>query len=250
MLGNPRPSLVFLHGLLGSSREFVPYLKHFAGHYPSYALDAPMHGDRHAPVTLTATSIVADLKEQLRQIPSPYLLVGHSLGGLVALRYAAQHPEQVVGVVTLDILPYYTSAFPKQYDFHNALHHLFSSPLHPADSHGSGATVSPYYLSLKKYLRGHTPENHEALLESVGEFVRHELCHLLQPSFLDRPVCFLVGESSSFTEGTSELWQTEYPQAKRVVVPEADHMLHLTQRPEVIEALEVWLAGLCAEPLM
>ena len=248
MLGNPRPSLVFLHGLLGSSREFVPYLKHFAGHYPSYALDAPMHGDRHAPVTLTATSIVEDLKEQLRQIPSPYLLVGHSLGGLVALRYAAQYPEQVVGVVTLDILPYYTPAFPKQYDFHNALQHFFSSPLIRADS--SRSEASPYDLSLKKYLKGHTPEAHEAILERVGEFVRHELCHLLQPSFLDRPVCFLVGESSSFTEGTSELWKTDYPQAQRIVVPRADHMLHLTKRPEVIEALEVWLAGLCVESLM
>jgi pimeloyl-ACP methyl ester carboxylesterase len=52
--------------------------------------------------------------------PGPYVLVGHSTGGTFALTYAAQHPEQVAGMVLLDSsspeqftrLP----AYPRQYE--------------------------------------------------------------------------------------------------------------------------------------
>ena len=52
----------------------------------------------------TAGDIVADLHALLTAaaIPGPYVLAGHSFGGLVARLYAATYPDEVVGLVLVD----------------------------------------------------------------------------------------------------------------------------------------------------
>jgi|ERR1041384_956494 pimeloyl-ACP methyl ester carboxylesterase len=58
------------------------------------------------PVKLprTSTQVTDELRELLHVagVPAPYLLVGHSLGGLYARLYAVRFPEEVVGLVLLD----------------------------------------------------------------------------------------------------------------------------------------------------
>jgi pimeloyl-ACP methyl ester carboxylesterase len=56
--------------------------------------------------------LAADLHALLRaaQVPAPYVLAGHSVGGTYALVYAAQYPNQVAGVTLID------SATPYQFD--------------------------------------------------------------------------------------------------------------------------------------
>jgi pimeloyl-ACP methyl ester carboxylesterase len=52
----------------------------------------------------TCSDIANDLHHllQIAQIPSPYLLVGHSVGGLTVRVYAHHHPDEVGGIVLLD----------------------------------------------------------------------------------------------------------------------------------------------------
>ena len=235
-----KPSLVFLHGLLGSSQEFVPYLKHFEGQYAVYALDAPLHGRREQVGALTETSLIADLEAQLAPIPSPYLFVGHSLGGLVALRYAALYPERVVGVVALDIFPYQTS-FTRL--FHATLLRLFAEHL-AAHEQAPSPDDKAYRLALGKYLakcpRGVNPRER---LTYLADFVTYQIDAFFQPQPLSCPLLFLVGEASFFSHLPDDVWQTDYPQGQRVGIVAGDHLLHITQRAEVIAALEAWLAG-------
>jgi pimeloyl-ACP methyl ester carboxylesterase len=57
-----------------------------------------------APLPRTAQDVVADLRALLRAagVPGPYVLVGHSLGGVFVRLYAATYPEEVAGLVLVD----------------------------------------------------------------------------------------------------------------------------------------------------
>jgi pimeloyl-ACP methyl ester carboxylesterase len=60
-----------------------------------------------APTPRTGADLVADLHGLLAaaEVPGPYVLVGHSAGGLVVQGYAAVHPDELAGVVALNPVP-------------------------------------------------------------------------------------------------------------------------------------------------
>ena len=60
-----------------------------------------------APMPRSAESVIADLNALLQTaaVPGPYVLVGHSLGGLFVRLYAATYPDEVVGLVLVDAWP-------------------------------------------------------------------------------------------------------------------------------------------------
>jgi pimeloyl-ACP methyl ester carboxylesterase len=68
--------------------------------------DPPSISDRSSPVPMprTAHDVVDDLHALLAaaRVPGPYILVGHSLGGLFARLYAQTYPDQVRAVVFVD----------------------------------------------------------------------------------------------------------------------------------------------------
>lgn len=109
--GSGEPTVVFENGLGGSldwwakvipavSRETRVFAYNRPGTGASEMVEAPRDGDH----------IVEDLRRVLRAegIAPPYLLVGHSVGGLYMQLFARRHPQEVAGLVLVD------STHPKQ----------------------------------------------------------------------------------------------------------------------------------------
>jgi pimeloyl-ACP methyl ester carboxylesterase len=93
--------LVYIHGTPGDASNFVAYLRHPVAGHPSVALDRPGFGaSRHDRAFVSfaeqARAVIAVL-DAMRVERA--ILVGHSLGGPIAARVAADFPDRVAGIV-------------------------------------------------------------------------------------------------------------------------------------------------------
>lgn len=128
--GEGKPPVVILHGLLGSSRNWTAAGGDLAEHFQVFALDLRNHGDSpHASghtYELMAQDVLGWLDEQgLQRVH----LIGHSMGGKVAMRLACRHADRVSALVVVDIAP--RPKAPKHKDELQALRAL---PLHELSS--------------------------------------------------------------------------------------------------------------------
>jgi len=100
------PPLVLLHGLFGSVRNWGTVQKALASEYRVVALDLRNHGaSPHAPGMDYATQ-AEDVAETLGALGiERTLLLGHSMGGKVAMMLALTRPALVGRLVIADIAP-------------------------------------------------------------------------------------------------------------------------------------------------
>jgi pimeloyl-ACP methyl ester carboxylesterase len=102
--GSGSPTVVFQGGL---TTDWVPVQNKVARFTRACSYD-PANGlwgrSDPAPTPRTAKDVVADLHALLAaaKVPGPYLLAGHSDGGLFVQLYASEHPSEVAGLVLID----------------------------------------------------------------------------------------------------------------------------------------------------
>lgn len=105
-IGDSGPTVVFLHGLFGQGKNFTTVAKALAPDLQSLLVDLPNHG--RSPWTGTtdylaaADAVAATIRAEA---DGPVHLVGHSMGGKVAMVLALRHPELVDRLVVVDISP-------------------------------------------------------------------------------------------------------------------------------------------------
>jgi pimeloyl-ACP methyl ester carboxylesterase len=92
---HPTP-LLFIHGTLHTAACWdVHFLDYFAGHgFASYAVNLRGHGKSEGREKLRWTRIadfVEDVANAVRQLPSPPILIGHSMGGFIVQKYLEDH---------------------------------------------------------------------------------------------------------------------------------------------------------------
>jgi pimeloyl-ACP methyl ester carboxylesterase len=102
--GHRSPTVVFEGGLTHDwfelQNQVAPFTRVCSYDHPN----GPWSRSDPAPTPRTARDYVADLHALLRvaHVPGPYVLAGHSNGGLFTQLYASTHPRQVAGLVLID----------------------------------------------------------------------------------------------------------------------------------------------------
>ncbi|MFO1350559.1 MAG: alpha/beta hydrolase [Gammaproteobacteria bacterium] len=103
--GSGTPSVILEAGLGGTSLDWVYILPGVAQFTRVCSYDRAGYGWSDAsPSPRTSEVIAAELDELLEtaHVRKPYLMVGHSFGGLITRLFAAQHPEKIIGIVLID----------------------------------------------------------------------------------------------------------------------------------------------------
>jgi pimeloyl-ACP methyl ester carboxylesterase len=97
--------VVFVHSTAGSSAHWSHQLAHLRPTRRAVALDLRGHGSSEPPRDgdYSIHSMATDVHAVVTALGiSRFVLVGHSLGGGVALTYAGTHPDQIAGLLLLD----------------------------------------------------------------------------------------------------------------------------------------------------
>jgi esterase len=104
-LGHGQP-IIMLHGIFGSSDNWLTPSRLLSSHFHTYALDLRNHGRSLHGDAFDYPAMVEDVLEfiETNQIKDP-IVMGHSMGGKVAMNLAVGHPDKLQKLIVVDIAP-------------------------------------------------------------------------------------------------------------------------------------------------
>jgi pimeloyl-ACP methyl ester carboxylesterase len=100
------PPLLIMHGLFGSSRNWQSLARRLAEHFEVVNIDLRNHGESFHDATMTYPAMAEDVARLIRGLDlTACNLLGHSMGGKVAMMLAHQMAERIARLVVADIAP-------------------------------------------------------------------------------------------------------------------------------------------------
>ncbi len=141
------PPLVVLHGLFGSGKNWQSHTRQFASHFEVFNLDLRNHGQSFHSDEMNYPAMADDVAGLLQRLNlGNYNLLGHSMGGKVAMTLAAINPGSVARLVVADIAPV---AYFHHYD--DLIDPILALPLDAIESRAEASQLS---VAASKYPRG------------------------------------------------------------------------------------------------
>ena len=110
-----RPTLLIVHGLYGSARNWGVIAKRLSESRRVITVDQRNHGESPWYDSHTYFDMADDLENVIRAQGAPMDVVGHSMGGKAAMILALQHPELVNRLIVADIAPVAYAHDQRQY---------------------------------------------------------------------------------------------------------------------------------------
>lgn len=242
--GNPdHPKLLILHGLLGSSRNWLTVGKELAKEYSVFALDLRNHGQSPHRDTISFKEMVDDLSYWLmhKQIEDFYLL-GHSLGGKVAMAYACKYPTRVKGLIIEDIAPKkYGMRYKTEFDAMNALDLSAIEKRSDADDQLAKNIEDPVWRQFLLTNLVRNPKGFEwqidlkALTNCLPDLMEDSL---QETDIYEGKTLFLRGGKSDFIEDADEAKiKKHFPKATFETIAGAGHNVHVEGKDALVAAV-------------
>jgi pimeloyl-ACP methyl ester carboxylesterase len=105
--GTGSPSLVLIPGLTDSAAVWDTTVAHYRATHTIYVLTLPGFGGRPPIAPPMLDTVAADVGKFLPQTGKP-VVIGHSLGGYLAIRIAEEHSDLIRGAIAIDGLPVFS----------------------------------------------------------------------------------------------------------------------------------------------
>lgn len=241
------PDVMLLHGLFGTGRNLGVIARGLAARFRVTTLDARNHGaSPHAP-DMRYPSMAADVAETMAALGiAQAAVVGHSMGGKIAMTLALSRPELVSRLVVLDIAP--VAYGHEHLGYIEAMRNV---ALHPgltrqaADAALAGAVTQPELRGflLHNLVLGETPHWRLGLEEIAGAM--DDLVGWSDPApgvTYDGAVLFVTGAKSSYVpDAAHTAIHARFPRAEIATIAGAGHWLHAEKPEAVLAALAAFL---------
>lgn len=237
ILGNGKPLLV-LHGFLGMSDNWRSMGKRWANHFEVHLIDLRNHGRSFNSVAFSYSDMATDLVKycihyQLEQV----IVLGHSMGGKLAMHYASSNPEQVEKLIVADIAP-------KVYTPHHdqILKGLMDLNTFPPESRTDADQRLSNFVedqTTRSFLLKNLYRKSDGYALRVNvEVLKEKLAEVMKAPFGNYygPTLFLSGENSNYILPDDRIKiKNRFPNSTIKVISKAGHWLH-TENPIAFES--------------
>lgn len=236
------PTILLLHGVGLRAEAWALQIDALSAEFRVIAPDMPGHGARAWSKTNMRLQDYGD--SVLALLESPALVVGHSMGAMIALDIAARYPEKVRGIAALN-------AIWKRSEEASAAVRARANRLDgqtPADPEGAlerwfGEAPSSERDACGRWLREVNPAGYKA---AYSVFASSDGPDEADLAHLSCPALFMTGgREPNSTPQMSQAMAALAPHGRAIIVEDAAHMMPMTHAPVVNAALqdfarEVW----------
>ncbi len=256
------PPLIILHGLYGSSDNWVSIAKSLSDKFTVYLPDLRNHGQSSHDKTHDYNSMRDDLHELAIDLKlHKFFLVGHSMGGKTAISFTLKWPEMIDGLLIADISPFVNEnnkneAFNKH---KNILEAVLSVDLSGISTRGEAEIILKKKISSEKEIGfvlknlQRNPGNSfswklnaKALFENLGKIMEGiDRSSFMGEQITGFPVIFLQGEDSDYLP-SSDFRDIKkiFPGAEIIKISNAGHWIHADQPEEVVRSIKKLTEGI------
>jgi esterase len=253
VVGISGPRVVFLHGLFGQGRNWTAVAKALSPVARVMLVDLPNHGRSPWTDHFSYPEMAGQLADLLQTegAGEAYAVVGHSMGGKVAMTLALRHPELVERLAVVDVSPVPTSEISHFGRYVQGMRSIDLAAL--TDRAQADALLAPYVpdprirsFLLQNLRRGTRPGegwrwqmNLQLLgsqLAQMGDWPE------LEASPYRGPVLWLAGASSDYVRPEyAPVMRSLFPRVQLVTIKGAGHWLHTDQPAVFLSVLRRFL---------
>jgi pimeloyl-ACP methyl ester carboxylesterase len=248
--------VVFCHGLFGQGKNWTQMSKTVAERHRVLLLDMPQHGRSAWTDDFTyldaADQVAASLAEHAGD--EPVALVGHSMGGKIAMVLALRHPERVARLCVVDVAPV---AYPSGREFVGYVDAMRALDLSALDSRADAdAALGPAVPSdvvrsflLQNLRRSSEPPgwawqpNLEVIDRDIHQITGWPAEELAGTAPYAGPVLWVRGERSEHVlDEHAAAMAAYFPRVRKLTVRGAGHWVHSEQPAAFASVLDAFLA--------
>lgn len=245
-LGEGEP-IIILHGLFGSSDNWLTQAKLLGTHYKVYSLDQRNHGQSPHSEDFDYKVMVEDLHEFIddHQIKSP-VVMGHSMGGKVAMNFALAYPEKLSKLIVVDMAP-------KAYNLehYTIAEGLQAIPVNTLSSRNEADEVLSHHIpdaDVRQFLLKNLQRNSSGgfswkiNLPVIHEKLSNVGVDLQFSGQFKKPTLFIRGARSKYISDDDRQRITEiFPQAKLETL-DTSHWVQAEKPQEFADTVMQWLS--------
>jgi esterase len=242
------PPVVLLHGLFGSAQNWGAIQRRLAARHRVLALDLRNHGSSPRDAVMDYPAMAADVAETIAGVTAaPAAVVGHSMGGKVAMALALAHPELVSRLVAADIAPVaYPPSLRGYVEAMQALPLRAGLTRREADAALEAAVPEPGirgFLLQNIRFGQDPPEWRLGLAEIAAAMPVIEGFPEFGTPYAG-PTLVLAGEHSHYIRPEHHpRFRALFPKARFATVPGAGHWVHAENPEGFLALVEPFLAG-------
>lgn len=228
------PTVLLIHGVGLQAEAWNSQIAALAPQYQVTALDMPGHGQS---ALLSKGSGLAGYTDAIAQtLNAPTLVIGHSMGAMIALDLAIRYPDRVSGVAALNAIyqrsPEAFAAVKTRADSLDS--NSVADPTAPLDR-WFGNSPSPEREACEAWLNAVSPEGYKMAYQV---FAAEDGPNPQALASLACPALFMTGrDEPNSTPEMSRNMAALAPQGRARIINDAAHMMPMTHTHEVNQEL-------------